>query len=105
MASEISIYRNIERAFFIRSVLRASLDHPAITFHNEAPAMIRGMIAELDDDIRNIRDRNDVRKEFVGGLLNYSIENAQNIESTSDLQVPQTDAGETLPDGSILLKE
>ena len=105
LASEISIYRNIERAFFIRSVLRSSLDHSAISFHNEAPRMVREMIAELDDDIMTIRARNDIRKEFVGNLLQYSIENAQNIESSADLAVPQGRARETLPDGSIIKEQ
>ena len=104
LASEIATYQAIERAYFIRSLVVASLDEPTFYFTEVMPRHFDSFIDRIDDGIKVSRDRAKVRQEFVGDLMIDTFKRKDEVENKLE-NLPDTyKPQEKTPDGAIIKK-
>ena len=104
LASEIATYQAIERAYFIRSLVVASLDEPAFYFTAVMPRHFDSFVDRIDDGIKVSRDRAKIRQEFVGDLMIDTFKRKDEVENKlenlPDTYLPE----EKTPDGATIQK-
>lgn len=104
LASEIATYQAIERAYFIRSLVVASLDEPNFYFTAVMPRHFDSFIDRIDDGIQVARDRAKVRREFVGNLMVDTFKRKEEVENRLENLPDAFQPQEKTPDGAIIEK-
>jgi len=103
LASESAALKEIEKSLFVRSLFVAMLDEPVVYFINKIRPVIEGSIMSIDRQIEDVRRVVQIRREFVGNLVETTMSLSNRSRSNTNTPAPIQNEDRT-QDGATIKK-